>query len=212
MLRHFMFRGTNSSIHRVENPETDFQPNAVDLRLEKVFKLADDGSVFVLDGDKKVHTNRIEVLPNAEGFFELPQGYYGIEYRNGISVAPNEAGWCIPRSTLIRNGVVIYSSLYDSGYGFGVEGGNKMIGSMQVCNPNGVKIRYGERVAQYLCVGAQTAHLYNGSYAKDHAKGEVKEAKVEAEQPQPQAKKATRPQRVSKKVAQPVLNQEQPQA
>ena len=210
MLRHFMFRGTNSSIHRVENPETDFQPNAVDLRLEKVFKLAEDGSTFILDGDKKVHTNRVEVLPNAEGFFELQPGYYGIEYRNGISVAPDEAGWCIPRSTLIRNGVVVFSSLYDSGYGFGVEGGNKMIGAMQVCNPNGAKIRYGERVAQYLCVGAQTAHLYNGSYAKDHAKVEVKEVKAEVATEEPQTKKTVRQPRATKAVARPVL-QEQPQ-
>lgn len=130
------------------------QPNAVDLRLKRVFALR--CSTFILDEEQKVHRESIEYLPK-DGWWTLFPGAYEVTLGDTVSIADGEAGIVIPRSTLNRNGVFITSGLYDSGY----------TGTMAACmhvTTDIFKVKYDTRVAQFILFKAETLKLYDGSY------------------------------------------------
>lgn len=161
-MKHVYGRGSETTLSHVD-AKSDVQPNAVDLRLGKVFKIND--SVFEITNHSKTHRGSVEIHPDGEGFFNLPPGSYEVIMKNSITVGPNEAGWVITRSTLNRNGVFLTSGLYDSGYS-GV-----MAGVMHVtCGM--ARIKKGTRIGQYLSFDAEALHLYDGDYGvgKEHDK------------------------------------------
>lgn len=135
----------------------DVQPNAIDLRLGKVFHIS--SNEFLIDEDRKVHRGTVEVLPDNDGYYRLQPGHYEVVMQNTINVGDGEAGWVITRSTLNRNGVFLTSGLYDSGYK-GV-----MAGVMHV-TIGPMRIKPGTRIGQYLSFEAEALRLYNGSYGE----------------------------------------------
>jgi deoxycytidine triphosphate deaminase len=143
--------------------EVDVQPNAVDLRLGKVFKIKNE--TFALSEDYKVHRGSEELLPNEVGFWTLEPGTYEVVMENIIEIGEGEAGWVITRSTLNRNGIFLTSGLYDSGY-HGV-----MAGAMHVTT-GPFSVEKGTRIGQFLLFKAESLHKYDGSYGlnKEHDK------------------------------------------
>lgn len=163
-------KGNNSRSVLTGVQEGDVQPNAVDLRLAKVFSIRN--SVFEVTNDTKIHRGSDEVQPDADGFFNLTPGSYEIVMENEIGVGDSEAGWVIVRSTLNRNGVFITSGLYDDGYGFNVATGEFTGGAMAGCmhvNVGMARIKQGTRVAQYLSFDAESLHKYDGDYGNHKA-------------------------------------------
>lgn len=152
-MKHIMGPTSRSTLTLVDAP--DVQPNAVDLRLGKVYSI--NPNMFEVSNDHKYHRGSIELTPDADGYYNIPAGHYEVVMENVIHVGENEAGWVITRSTLNRNGVFLTSGLYDSGYN-GV-----MAGVMHVtCGP--ARIKQGTRIGQYLSFDAEALHAYNGSY------------------------------------------------
>lgn len=157
-MKHIMGPNSKSKLTNVQ--EGDVQPNAVDLRLGKVFKISQ--STFKIDEKEKIHRGSFEMKPDAQGYFNLAEGHYEVIMDNMITVGENEAGWVITRSTLNRNGVFLTSGLYDTGYD-GV-----MAGMMHVtCGP--MRIQKGTRIGQYLSFNAESLHKYDGDYGKNKA-------------------------------------------
>ena len=142
--------------------EGDSQPNAVDLRVDKIFKLKDE--VFSISEDSKKHRGSEEVEA-VDGYFELEPGTYEILMENIVKIPEGYAGWVITRSTLNRNGLFITSGLYDSGY-HGV-----MAGCLHV-EHGAAKIEKGSRVGHFLLFEAETLSMYDGDYGigKEHDK------------------------------------------
>ena len=142
--------------------EGDSQPNAVDLRVDKIFKLKDE--VFSISEESKKHRGSEEVEA-VDGYFELEPGTYEILMENIVKIPEGFAGWVITRSTLNRNGLFITSGLYDSGY-HGV-----MAGCLHV-EHGAAKIQKGSRVGQFLLFEAETLSMYDGDYGigKEHDK------------------------------------------
>ena len=134
------------------------QPDAVDLRVGKIFRIEPNG-VATLTEHSKTHGVRTEVHPNEDGMFVLTRGAYVVELDHRIKVGEDEAGWVISRSTLMRNGVYLHSCLYDSGY----------IGPM-ICGLNVVGVakfllEAHARIGQYVCTKVDgVQHQYEGSY------------------------------------------------
>jgi dUTP pyrophosphatase len=156
MMIHIASEDTKSTLSNF-NPQ-DVQPNAVDLRVDKIFQMSDQ--VFQIgeeDGKEfKMHRGSVEVPVDHDGFWNLARGTYEIVMENQIQVGEDEAGWVITRSTLNRNGLFITSGLYDSGYN-GV-----MAGALHV---NGFsRIRKGSRVGQFLLFKSQSLKKYDGDY------------------------------------------------
>ena len=152
-MKHVYGPNTKSDLTGIE-PE-DIQPNAVDLRLGKVFKILPE--VFEIAGNAKKHRGSYEIMPDEKEMFHLEPGPYEVIMENKITVGANEAGWVITRSTLNRNGLFLTSGLYDSGYS-GV-----MAGVLHV-TIGPAKIKKGTRIGQYLSFDAEMLKEYDGSY------------------------------------------------
>lgn len=152
-MKHVYGPNTKSDLTGIE-PE-DIQPNAVDLRLGKVFKILPE--VFEIAGNAKKHRGSYEIMPDEKEMFHLEPGPYEVIMENKITVGSNEAGWVITRSTLNRNGLFLTSGLYDSGYS-GV-----MAGVLHV-TIGPAKIKKGTRIGQYLSFDAEMLKEYDGSY------------------------------------------------
>ena len=139
----------------------DTQPNAVDLRVGKIYRIKPN--VFTIDESQKIHRGSEALEVDADGYYNLDPGQYEVLMDNLIEVGEGEAGFVITRSTLNRNGVFLTSGLYDSGYK-GV-----MAGVMHV-NVGPMRIQPGTRIGQYLSFQAETLSMYDGDYGtgKDH--------------------------------------------
>lgn len=152
-MKHILGSDSRSTLTNVQ--EGDSQPNAVDLRLGKVFKI--NNEVFEVSNDHKKHRGSEEILPDGDGYYFLVPGAYEVVMENIIHVGSNEAGWVITRSTLNRNGCYITSGLYDSGY-HGV-----MAGVLHVTT-GPARIKQGTRIGQYLSFNSESLSSYDGDY------------------------------------------------
>ena len=152
-MKHILGPNSRSTLTNVISG--DSQPNAVDLRLDKVFKI--NNKLFEISNEHKSHRGTEEVRPDHEGYFNLSPGDYEIVMENIIHVGDGESGWVITRSTLNRNGVFITSGLYDSGY-HGV-----MAGVLHV-TVGQARIKKGTRVGQYLSFDSESLSSYDGDY------------------------------------------------
>lgn len=155
-MKHILGENSRSTLTNVV--EGDAQPNAVDLRLGKVFRIKPN--VFEIDNETKKHRGSEEVQPDAEGWYTLEPGAYEVVMENIIRVGEDEAGWVITRSTLNRNDVFLTSGLYDSSYH----------GTMAACMHVGtapMRIKRGTRIGQYLSFDAEMKHQYSGDYGFD---------------------------------------------
>lgn len=150
---------SNSQLSHVV--EADIQPNAVDIRVDKIFE---SSGVFVLTEDIKIHrSQRRELEPywityDGKQFlgWTLNAGYYEFTAKGTVAMAEDEAGYVIVRSTLNRNGVFITSGLYDSGY----EG--VMAGALHVTQP--MYLGHDTRIGQFVLMKAEALSKYDGSY------------------------------------------------
>ena len=153
-MKHILGRNSRSTLTNVG--DGDSQPNAVDLRLGKVFPIKKD--VFEISNDHKSHRGTEQALtPDADGYYTLEPGEYEVVMENVINVGENEAGWVITRSTLNRNGLFLTSGLYDSGY-HGV-----MAGVLHV-TVGTARIKQGTRIGQYLSFDSESLSSYDGDY------------------------------------------------
>ena len=153
-MKHILGPNSKSTLTNVQ--EGDSQPNAVDLRLGKIFPIRKD--VFEISNDNKKHRGtESELQPDADGYYVLEPGDYEVVMENIIHVGEGEAGWVITRSTLNRNGLFITSGLYDTGY-HGVMAGVLHVGV------GTARIKQGTRIGQYLSFTAENLGSYDGDY------------------------------------------------
>ena len=157
MMIHIAADDTQSTLTNLK-PE-DIQPNAVDLRVDKIFSMSHLNTFTIGEEngkEVKQHRGSLELYTDDNGYWFLNPGSYEIVMENIINVGSNEAGWVITRSTLNRNGLFITSGLYDSGYN-GV-----MAGALHVTSP--ARIKKGTRVGQFLLFKSQALKKYDGDY------------------------------------------------
>ena len=155
-MKHIQSPNSRSTLTNVE--QTDIQPNAVDLRVDKIFKVST--KEFVISESGKEHRGSEEIEPDMDGWFYLEEGHYEVVMKNMVNVGHNEAGFVITRSTLNRNGLFLTSGLYDTGYA-GV-----MAGMLHV-TIGPARIKQGTRIGQYLNFEAESIKVYDGSYGKN---------------------------------------------
>lgn len=153
-LKHPIGKNTKSEITNVT--EKQIQPNAVDIRLDRLFKINNE-SEFIIDETQKTHRGSVEV-PTVNGYYVLlPNTSYEFLSDSDIEIGENEASSIITRSTLNRNGLFITSGLYDTGFKGTVAG--------VIHNNSGLaKISKGCRVGQVLIWESESLHSYDGDY------------------------------------------------
>jgi deoxycytidine triphosphate deaminase len=160
-MKHIMGPASRSTLTNVE--QGDVQPNAVDLRLGKIFRI--NPELFQVSNDDKKHRGTEEMRTDHLGYYTLEPGHYEVVMENIIHVGEDEAGWVITRSTLNRNGCFLTSGLYDTGY-------NGVMAGVLHVTIGVARIKQGTRIGQYLSFNAESLHSYDGSYGigKEHDK------------------------------------------
>lgn len=153
-MKHILGPNSRSSLTAVR--DGDSQPNAVDLRIDKVFNIS--GQLFEISNEHKTHRGSdFELKPDIDGYFTFPIGHYEVIMENIITVGEREAGWVITRSTLNRNGLYLTSGLYDSGY-------SGVMAAVLHVTIGFARVKRGTRIGQYLSFDAEALRLYDGDY------------------------------------------------
>tara|TARA_B100002019_G_C21022316_1_gene475473 strand:- start:153 stop:644 length:492 start_codon:yes stop_codon:yes gene_type:complete len=155
-MKHIHSQNSRSTLTNVN--DKDIQPNAVDLRVEKIFFV--QSKEFIISEDMKEHRGSEEIQPDMDDWFYLEPGHYEVIMQNIINVGKDEAGWVITRSTLNRNGLFLTSGLYDTGY-------NGVMAGMLHVTIGPARIKKGTRIGQYLNFEAESIKEYDGSYGLD---------------------------------------------
>lgn len=142
---------------------TQVQPNGVDLRLDAVFEFGGSGSI-TKDGK---HIAEREALPettvesgvaDSDGRtgYHLEPGGYVLQYAEQVSIPEEHVGFVLPRSSLMRNGAMLNTAVWDAGYTGRGEG------LLQVHNE--LTLERGARVAQLVLAAADHEGTYDGTY------------------------------------------------
>lgn len=133
------------------------QPNGVDLTLEAVEEPIDSGRI-ARDG-KTVGERQpiapVEITEAAQAYYLAP-GAYIVRYGEVVSIPPGHVGFIYPRSTLLRNGCMLHTAVWDSGY----EG--RGAGLLTVHHD--IELERGARIGQLVLARAQHRDSYDGSY------------------------------------------------
>ena len=141
--------------------EDQYQPNGVDLKLKAVEMFdSEQGTIGIIDGEKKL-PNMTELEPDDDGYYTLKKDTYYLFDLGVWEIPVHTVGLFWIRSTLMRMGANLSSSVADMGYNGTLK--------MAYFNPvTDVKIKQGERVVQMLLFEAQYDDVYNGDYQDDN--------------------------------------------
>jgi deoxycytidine triphosphate deaminase len=113
----------------------------------------------ILNNYTLVETKRID---GVEGWLLYP-GAYDITFHEGCKIAANRVGMIRQRSSLLRNGAIIASSIFDPGF----ETDN--MGTIMIVTAT-IFIEQDARVGQmyfHECDGVAEENLYNGQWQND---------------------------------------------
>ena len=164
-----MFRsGPFVAAHTTPVDPSQVQPNGVDLTLDAVFDQVTPGRV-ARDG-RRIGERR-ERRPDGAGSdragpdrYALDPGGYVVRYGERVRVPEEHVGFLYPRSTLLRNGSMLNTAVWDAGY----EGRGE--GLLQVHHR--IEIEPGARVAQFVLATAANEGTYDGRYQGENVPGE----------------------------------------
>lgn len=154
MFKHPASTNNNTTVNPID--ETMVQPNTIDLRLQYVNEIT--GSKFHIDEQGKKHRKVVKLEPNAEGNFVLESGRcYEFVATQMVHVGENEMAVVLGRSTFNRNGVLIISSVYDSGF-------KDYVGATVYNIAGNTTVKPNTRFAHLILADAEMINSYQGSY------------------------------------------------
>jgi len=141
----------------LDGPNNQLQPNGIDLRLAKAYKIV--GAVdFNIDKNRTVKPNLIEMQQTNGAYLFQPGNLYSIDFVEDVVVPDNVAAHIIHRSTINRFSSTVISGLFDSGF-------TSKNGCGAMLRPDlTTKIQVGFRLAQIVFYEASSAHQYDGQY------------------------------------------------
>jgi deoxycytidine triphosphate deaminase len=138
------------------------QQHGIDLRLKKVNKLV-TGGVIPVEGKTALPDYEEVPVEEIKGgkYWKLAPGYYEIILEEGCKIPKDQYLFIVQRSSLMRCGGIIRSSIYDAGFE------TEHMGTfMDVKFP--ILIEEGARVAQaYTHDSNEVENLYNGQFQND---------------------------------------------
>ncbi|MBO3840938.1 MAG: deoxyuridine 5'-triphosphate nucleotidohydrolase [Candidatus Brockarchaeota archaeon] len=141
-------------VEGLRSVEEQVQPAGVDLTLEKIEVLVEEGEISA----EPRFSKGLNIIPKT-GFYELPQGSYRVTYHEIVNIPAGYLGLLLPRSSLLRNGATIYTAVWDPGYK------GRGMGLMVVFNRRGIRIAEEARVAQLILLSLEgSSELYKGRF------------------------------------------------
>lgn len=132
-----------------------------DLSLKSIARL--DGGGHVFKSETRVNgCTSVELVSDGEGHmgYLLQPGTYDITCNEGCDIAPNRTAMVRQRSSLLRNGAIIASSIFDPGFY------TDNIGTVMVVTTE-IFIEQDARVAQMYFHENNEGELYDGQFQND---------------------------------------------
>jgi len=137
--------------------EIQIQPSGVDFTLRRVGRFSGRGKLTRIK--EEIILPEVEYITPTDGYYMLKTGEYLVEYSEIVEVPEDTIGFILPRSSLLRMGVTLYTAVWDPGY----VGRGK--GLMTVFNRNGVELEEGCRIGQFVLAKLTgRAERYRGRY------------------------------------------------
>lgn len=133
------------------------QPNGIDLYINEIFQLVSGDVAQIGDQVNTVHRKTQKLLAMHGGRYLLEaQKAYKVETGYEINIPKDMAAYIMTRSSLNRNGVLVGSGLWDSGFqGF--------VGTTVYPTLN-IELFDPCRIAQIVFMSADSNYLYKGQY------------------------------------------------
>jgi len=152
---------TQKLIENFIDLETQLQPASFDLTLDEVYSIESEATIDFDNKERKL-PNYGRISLHSDYYF-LKKGAYVITFNEVINLPKDLIGLLRSRSSLIRSGAVIFSSLWDPGYS------GKSNCLLVVFNENGIKLKKNPRIAQmvFLKLNEIPKKLYSGIYQKE---------------------------------------------
>jgi deoxycytidine triphosphate deaminase len=139
--------------------ESNIQNHSIDLNVIKIDKIG--GCGFIPKGDGKTILPTYTPMKPIDSVWHLDSGAYNVEFEQGCNI-PSYAMLLIrQRSSLLRNGGIISSSLWDGGFQ------TDSMGTVMILN-NPIKIEVGARIATIYGHACEPIEKpYSGQWQKD---------------------------------------------
>jgi len=141
--------------------EIQLQPASFDLTLDEIYLLTSSASIDFTNKERKLPSyKKIEFN---DDWIELNEGIYLISFNEIVNIPNDLIAFVRPRSSLVRSGATIFSSLWDPGYS------GKSNSLLVIMNENGIKIKKNARIAQmvFLKLSNPTSKSYSGIYQNE---------------------------------------------
>lgn len=148
-----------------EISEENVAQHGVDLNLIKVESMKGIGFIPKVGKTKLVKYEEVipEVSPQSEGklCWTLETGTYNITFAQGCNIPADKMLLIRQRSSLLRNGTILHSSVFDAGFE------TQNIGTvLVVLHP--IEIEVGARIAQIYAHDSNVVeNLYSGQFQND---------------------------------------------
>ena len=138
------------------------QPNGVDLTVVAIEEPIDAGRIGI---DGKAIGDRQPVTPtevtDETEIYYLPPGGYIVRYGETVSIPGGHVGFVYPRSSLLRNGCMLHTAVWDAGYS------GQGAGLLTVHHD--VELERGARIGQLVLATGAHEDTYDGDYQGESA-------------------------------------------
>ena len=142
----------------LDNAKGKFAQVGYDLSIKSIKKLAGGGKV--LKDETKVNKLEEVEFSKTENGWWLKPGTYDVVCNEGCDILADTTGMVRQRSSLLRNGAIIASSIFDPGFY------TENIGTVMVVNEK-IFIEQDARVAQMYFHENNEGDLYDGQFQND---------------------------------------------
>ncbi len=134
------------------------QPAGVDVTLKEAYRFKGPGKIDFDNRERRI--SEVEPVDFQSEELFLPSGSYKVIFNEYVSIPPDTAAICLPRSSLLRCGVSLECALWDPGY----EGRSEAL--LVVRNDHGVVFKKNAKIGQmvFIRLSEQTSSLYEGTY------------------------------------------------
>jgi dUTP pyrophosphatase len=144
------------------DPERQIQPNGIDLRIDRLFRLTSPALLGESDSVREPAA-REEIPPDRDGWWSLQQGSYVLAVRERVNLPADLMALGRPRSSLLRSGVAVHTAVWDAGYA------GRSEALLTVLNSHGFRVQRGARLLQLVFVRLErpTRQGYRGTYQNE---------------------------------------------
>jgi len=153
----------NNIVTNMIDPAKQIQPVGIDLTVSKIESYRSRGTIDFDNSNRELpRLNEPGQIDNQ--FWILNPGAYLITFNEVISVPATTMGIARPRSSLIRMGATVETSVWDPGYT------GRSQSMLVVHNPNGIKIYQNARLVQivFMTLTIKSESLYSGIYQTEN--------------------------------------------